>query len=100
MFLAAEIIPGLPQGLAGLGIVAVALLVGQIVTYRFILLPERARADRYEAEIQRLNTVAMEKLIPAMVAATATLAESQALIEDMSINLRRDLMGRERNVAE
>ncbi|MGI8425105.1 MAG: hypothetical protein ACR2M4_00585 [Actinomycetota bacterium] len=86
---AAESIPGLPEGLAGLGIVAIALLVGQIVTYRYVLIPERDRANKNEAEIQRLNTLAIDRLIPTMVTVTATLAETQELIETLAREARK-----------
>lgn len=36
------------SGLWGLGVIAVALVVGAGLTYRYVALPERARADKAE----------------------------------------------------
>jgi hypothetical protein len=37
------------SGLWGLGVIAVALVVGAGLTYRYVAVPERARADKAEA---------------------------------------------------
>lgn len=37
------------SGLWGLGVIAVALVVGAGLTYRYVALPERTRADKAEA---------------------------------------------------
>lgn len=53
----------------GLGVIAVALVVGQILTIRYVVVPERARADRLEEELRRLNGVMADKMLPALEAA-------------------------------
>jgi peptidoglycan/LPS O-acetylase OafA/YrhL len=53
----------------GLGAVAVAVLVGAAVSYRWIGLPERQRADRLEAELRAVNVTMAEKWLPALDAA-------------------------------
>ncbi len=44
---------------------------------------ERDRGDRLEAELQRLHEVMMERVIPALSAATRTAEESAALLASM-----------------
>lgn len=39
------------SGLWGLGVIAVALVVGAGLTYRYVALPERARADKAEERL-------------------------------------------------
>lgn len=53
----------------GLGVIAVALVVGQIITFRYVVQPERARGDRLEAELIRVNTAMADKFAPALDAA-------------------------------
>lgn len=53
----------------GLGVIAVALVVGQVITFRYVVQPERARGDRLEAELIRVNTAMADKFAPALDAA-------------------------------
>lgn len=62
---------------------------------------ERDRADRLEAEVQRLHTLMLDRVIPALTSATAAAEESAALLQQMSrerelshlVNLRRTTEG-------
>ena len=62
-----------PSDLWRLGVVAVALLVGAAVVYRWVVVPERARADRYEADLREANRAMAEKWLPALDAASRAL---------------------------
>lgn len=75
MWILAQAEPLVPGGIAGLGVIAVALLVGISMTYRWGVLPERTRADRLEVENAKLNAVTIERVVPALVSATELLAE-------------------------
>lgn len=68
--------PDPTAGLASLGVIAVALVMGAMLVYRFGLLPERARADRLEEENKRLNEVFLERAIPALVTASDTMQKA------------------------
>ena len=85
-----------PADLWRLGVIAVALLVGAAVCYRWVVIPERqrtdtvtaelvARAGRLETEVKSLNAVAVDKLIPALVLATTTTNDAQQLIRSMQV---------------
>lgn len=58
---------------------------------------ERDRADRLEAEVQRLHTLMLDRVIPALTSATNAAEESAALLQAMQrerelsniVNLRR-----------
>jgi hypothetical protein len=59
-----------------LGVIAVAMLVGAAVAYRYTTLPERARADRAEAReaaSQEREREAFQVTIPALTQITTTL---------------------------
>jgi hypothetical protein len=59
-----------------LGALASALVAGQLLVLRYVLGPERARCDRLETEVGRLNAIIQEKTIPALVEATRVVNES------------------------
>lgn len=76
LWLAAADIPGVPSAsLTSLGVIALALVTGLAIAYRWGLVPERERANRYEEEVKRLNTIIIERVLPAVVSATGLLAE-------------------------
>lgn len=58
---------------------------------------ERDRADRLEAEVQRLHTLMLDRVIPALTSATNAAEESASLLQSMQrerelsrlVNLRR-----------
>lgn len=77
---ATEVIPGLPGGATSLGVIAIALLIGQYSTYRWVVTPERERSTKYENEVLRLNSITMDRVIPALVSATDTLLETQRFL--------------------
>jgi hypothetical protein len=62
---------------------------------------ERDRADRLEAEVQRLHTLMLDRVIPALTSATNAAEESAALIAALQrerelanlVNLRRTTEG-------
>lgn len=59
-----------------LGVIAVAMLVGAAVTYRYTTLPERARADRAEAReaaSQEREREAYQVTVPPLTQLTTTL---------------------------
>ncbi len=111
---------GVPQLTIGLGIIAAALVAGQMLFYRYVHLPalehatkaledevarsadavavERARSERLEAEVKRQNDVLQDKALPALIAATSTVSESQALLRDL--RREQELMQLERERAE
>lgn len=68
----------LPGGLGSfanygiLGVLAIILLGG----IRLLFAREMARADRLEAEVNRLNTLIQEKHLPVLEAATAAIKDS------------------------
>ena len=89
----------LPESLAqygSLGALASALVAGQLLVLRYVLAPERDRANRLEAELARLNETIQEKSIPALVEAARVVAESQVLLRD--IQRERELERREREI--
>lgn len=58
---------------------ALLLVVGWYA--RSLIQREQARADRLEAEVNRLNTLVQEKTIPALVTATQAIQQSQSLLQ-------------------
>lgn len=56
---------------------------------------ERERGDAAEAEVRRLNALAQDKTIPALVSATQAIAQAQAVLQ--TIQYQREL---EANVAK
>lgn len=62
---------------------------------------ERDRADRMEAEVQRLHAVMLDRVIPALTSATSAAEESTALLQSWQrerelanlVNLRRTTEG-------
>lgn len=89
----------LPESLAqygSLGALASALVAGQLLVLRYVLAPERDRANRLESEVARLNETIQEKSIPALVEAARVVAESQVLMRD--IQRERELDRRDREM--
>lgn len=76
-----ELPPVAQYGLLGAGFAALAS--GRFLVPRYVLDRERDRADRMEAENQRLNTLIQEKAIPAIVDASNAVQESSRLIHDL-----------------
>lgn len=72
-----------------LGALASALVAGQLLVLRYVLTPERDRANRLEAEVARLNETIQDKTIPALVQATQVVSESQVLLRDTQRELER-----------
>jgi hypothetical protein len=64
--------------LRALGALGVAMLVGATVSYRWIGLPERQRADRLEAELRTVNRDMAEKWLPALAAASRALTRRRS----------------------
>lgn len=79
-----------------LGALASALVAGQLLVLRYVLTPERDRANRLETEVARLNETIQDKTIPALVEATRVVSESQVLLRD--IQRERELERREREL--
>lgn len=94
--LAASDIPDSLAQYGSLGALASALVAGQLLVLRYVLSPERDRANRLELEVARLNETIQEKTIPALVEATRVVAESQVLLRD--IQRERELEHREREL--
>ena len=95
-FLAASDLPDSLAQYGSLGALASALVAGQLLVLRYVLAPERDRANRLETEVARLNGTIQEKTIPALVEATRVVTESQTLLRD--IQRERELERREREV--
>lgn len=81
--LAQETPPPTINGLWGLGVIAVALVVGAAITYRYVALPERTRADK--AEAARDASFARERegyqsVTPVMVAVTDVMGRVLAVL--------------------
>lgn len=60
-----------------------AIAVGLILFAKRAVEREQARADRLESEVKRLNDVIVEKVIPAMSAASRAAEESANLLSAM-----------------
>jgi len=70
----------MPGDIASLGVIAVALLTGAGIAYKWIGMPERARARAAEDEVKRLNALFMERVVPALVAANDIQIKTQELL--------------------
>lgn len=66
----------------GLGVIAVALVVGQVITFRYVVQPERTRGDRLEAELIRVNTSMADKFVPALEAARRSVDRRESRRDD------------------
>jgi hypothetical protein len=95
-FLAASDVSDSFAQYGSLGALASALVAGQLLVLRYVLSPERERANRLEAEVARLNETIQDKTIPALVEATRVVSESQVLLRD--IQREREMERREREV--
>lgn len=82
-FLATTEIPGVPGDLASLGVIALALIVGMSIVYKWALVPEREARGMADREVKELNKAAIDRLLPAVLSATHTLAETQKLLAEL-----------------
>jgi hypothetical protein len=69
-----------PGDIASLGVIAVALLTGAGIAYKWVGLPERIRAGAAEDEVKRLNAIVIDRVVPALVSATDIQAKTQGLL--------------------
>ena len=89
------------QLLTGLGQLGVAgAILGLLLTFgNQVLKRERDRADKNEAEINRLNQSIQEKYIPSMIAGQEALSESNKVMSEMKdlvVELRAELRRKRR----
>lgn len=66
------------------------LLAPFMIALWFAFKREAARADRLEAEVQRLNTVAQEKTLPAMFQVAESLQDFGKLAADLKLRQEVD----------
>lgn len=69
-----------------LGIFAVILLV----LSKTLIRREQERADRLDAEVNRLNSLIQDKTIPALISATSAIQASQLYLQ--SLQYQRDVL--------
>lgn len=68
--------PGLVASVSALSAFLVTLLSGKLVVPTFAYLREKERADKWEAETMRLNSVIAEKMMPALALSAKANEES------------------------
>ncbi len=117
MILAAE---GADAVTIGLGVIAGALFFGEFAFFKWVHGPALARADklfdaaeerhklelktandraeRLEAKIDRQNEVLEDKALPALIAATQTVAQFQTLMEELRVE--QEKLTRQREIQE
>lgn len=84
-------VPGwLVPGISALAGFLVTLLSGKIVVPTFAYLREKERAEKWEAEVMRLNGVLADKVIPTLTLTAKAMEESTEAVQQALLALARD----------
>lgn len=84
-------VPGwLVPGISALAGFLVTLLSGKIVVPTFAYLREKERAEKWEAEVMRLNGLLAEKVIPTLTLTAKAMEDSTEAVQQALTALARE----------
>lgn len=73
----------------GLGVVAVALIVGQLMTMRYVVVPERTRAEKAELALAVRNALFEEKILPPFYALAQSHEQTGIALRELVVEVKR-----------